>query len=74
MICCLSRLPRGGVLASGGMPAGNMIPFYLKGEPSMNRYQELRNRQPEEAKTIASGKEIEWFDAEITGMTAERMN
>lgn len=28
----------------------------------------------EEAKTIASGKEIEWFDSETTDMTAERID
>lgn len=28
----------------------------------------------EEAKTIAAGKEIDFFDAEITDMTVERMD
>lgn len=28
----------------------------------------------EDAKTIATGKEIEWFDSETTDMTAERMD
>lgn len=28
----------------------------------------------EQAKTIATGKEIEWFDSEITNMSVERMD
>lgn len=38
------------------------------------RYGEVKveANSEEEAKTIAPGKEIEWFDSEITDMTVER--
>lgn len=35
---------------------------------------EVEAENEEQSKTIASGKEIEWFDAEITDMTVERMD
>lgn len=34
---------------------------------------EVEARNEDHAKTIASGKEIEWFDSETTDMTAERI-
>ena len=35
---------------------------------------EVEAHSKDEAKTIATGKETEWFDSETTDMTAERMN
>ena len=35
---------------------------------------EVEAENEEQAKTIASGKEIEWFDLETTDMTAERID
>lgn len=35
---------------------------------------EVEAENEEQAKTIASGKEIEWFDSETTDMTAERID
>lgn len=35
---------------------------------------EIEAESEEQAKTIASGKEIEWFDSEITDMIAERID
>ena len=35
---------------------------------------EVEAENEEQAKTIASGKEIEWFDSETTDMTVERID
>lgn len=35
---------------------------------------EIEAESEEQAKTIASGKEIEWFDSEITDMITERID
>ncbi len=35
---------------------------------------EVEAENEEQAKTIASSKEIEWFDSETTDMTAERID
>ena len=35
---------------------------------------EVEAESEEQAKTIATGKEIKWFDAETTDMTVERMD